>query len=115
MKLFISSSVLNPASLPTETCGKEQIQALGRFYRKKGTIVYEGISSSPALNDGDELVGEQHVFQTALVQAKSEMKERKFLKAPNMQDDKAAMESSQGYTRIFLEIFKLLSQRYLCS
>lgn len=115
VKLLVSSSVYNPASLPSEEnlteYGKEEIKALAQFYGSEAKISYEGQDyTSPPLLDKDNLIGEWQVFKRALKQeTKLFMEKNKLTKMPTMSEVKVHMESTGAYTGIFPETFKLLN------
>ncbi len=113
VKLLVSSSVFNPASLPSEEkrieYGKEEIKALAQFYGSEATVSYEGKDhTSPPLLDKDSFIGEWQVFKRALKQeTESFMEKNKLTKMPTLSE--VHMESTGAYTGIFPETFKLLN------
>ena len=96
VKLPVSSSVFNPASLPPEEAslpayGKKEVDVLAQFYGTEAKVVFDGNTfSSPPLVDKDEVVAEWRLFKRALKQeSKVLMEKDKTTKAPNLQDVKA--------------------------
>ena len=74
LKLLVSSSIFNPALLPSEEegfshHGKEEIKALAQLYGSEATVSYDGepYTSHPLL-DKDDLIREWQVFKRALKQ-----------------------------------------------
>ena len=59
--ILVSSSVFNPASLPSEEAalpdyGKKEVEVLAQFYGNEATVVRDGVTfSSPPLIDKDEI------------------------------------------------------------
>jgi len=116
IKVLVSASIFNPASLPTDPSalpayGRTQIQALAEFYGQEATVVFNDTTyTSPSLIDGDELVTEWRLFKRALLQEKVAIMEKSSLsRQPTMQEVKTNMESSEAYTGIFVQTFKLLN------
>ena len=116
VNLLVSSSVFNPASLPSEETalpnyGKKEVEVLAQFYGSEVTVVYDGVTfSSPPLINKDEILVEWRLFKRALIQeSRLVREEKKTAKAPNLQDVKVRMEASGAYTGIFPEMFKLLN------
>ena len=75
------------------------------------TIEFEGnaYSSSPLI-DGDEIYTKWRLFKRALAKETKALTERKKLtKPPTLQEVKKEVESTNAYTDIFPEIFKLLN------
>ena len=75
VKLLVSSSMFNPALLPSEEeegfsqYGKEEIKALAQFYGSEATVSYDGEPyTSPPLLDKDDLIREWQVFKRTLKQ-----------------------------------------------
>ena len=100
VKLLVSSSIFNPASLPSEELhGKKKIKALAEFYGSKATASYDGKShTSPPLINKDDLIGEWPVFKRALKQETKLLMERlKLEKIPSLQEVKVHMESTGAY------------------
>ena len=115
VNLLVSSSVFNPASLPTDETalpgyGNEKLRVLADFFGKEATVEFGGTTyTSTPLLDAEEILAKWRVFKRALVKENKALMEKKELsKPPTMQEVKAEMESSGAYTDIFPEIFKLL-------
>ena len=75
VKLLVSSSIFNPALLPSEEeegffqYGKEDIKTLAQFYGSEATVSYDGETyTSHPLHDKDDLMREWQVFKRALKQ-----------------------------------------------
>lgn len=116
VNLLVSSSVFNPASLPSDDAalpnyGEKELGVLAEFYGSEATVIYEGVTfSSPPLIDKEEILMEWHLFKRALVQECRLLKEeKKTAKEPSLQDVKARREASGAYSGLFPEMFKLLN------
>ena len=73
VKLLVSSSVFEPARLPTDEAtlseyGKEQTRPFTEFYGSEATTKFDGKTySSPPMINGDEIHAEWKLFKRALV------------------------------------------------
>ena len=106
VNLLVSSSVFNPASLPSDEStladyGKKELRVLAEFYGCEATVIYGGVTfSSPPLISKDDVLMEWHLFKRALVhECKVIREEKKTSKEPSLQDVKSQMEASTAYTR----------------
>ena len=116
VKLLVSSSIFDPALLPSDEAslsdyGTEQLQALVDFYGNEVTTEFDGkkYTSSPLI-DGDEVFAEWRLFKRALArEVKALVEKKKLTNLPTLQEVKRDMESTNTYTDIFPEIFKLLN------
>jgi hypothetical protein len=116
VKLLVSSSIFDPALLPSDEAslsdyGTEQLQALVDFYGNEVTTEFDGkkYTSSPLI-DGDEVFAEWRLFKRALArEVKALVEKKKLTNLPTLQEVKREMESTNTYTDIFPEIFKLLN------
>ena len=108
VKLLISSSIFNPALLPSEEEGfshyvKEEIKALAQFYGSEATLSYDGETyTTHPLLDKDDLIREWQVFKRALKQETVLLVERKKItEVPPMWEVKVHMECTGAYTGYF--------------
>ena len=116
VKLLVSSSVFNPASIPEDEralpeYGNEKFQALVDFYGREVTVEFDGTTyASSPLIDSEEILSEWRLFKRALAkETKTLVRGKKLTKAPTLQEVKTEMESTEAYTSIFPEMFKLLN------
>ena len=108
VKLLGSSSIFNPALLPSEEkgfaqYGKEEIKALAQFYGSEATVSYDGepYTSHPLL-DKDNIVREWQVFKRAFKKETVLLMERKKItKLPPLWEGKVHMECTGAYTGYF--------------
>ena len=116
VKLLVSSSIFDPALLPSDEAslsdhGTEQLQALVDFYGKEATTEFDGkkYTSSPLI-DGDEAFAEWRLYTRALAREVQALVEKKKLThLLTLKKVKREMESTNAYTDIFPEIFKLFN------
>ena len=107
VKLLVSSSIFNPALLPSEErfsqYEKEGIKALAQFYGSEATVSYDGETYTfPPLLDKDDLVREWQVFKRALKKETILLKGRKKItEVPPMLEIKVHIECTGTYTGYF--------------
>ena len=105
MKLLVSSSVFNPASIPEDEralpeYGNEKFQALVDFNGREVTVEFDGTTyASSPLIDSEEIVSQWRLFKRALAkETKTLVQGKKLNKAPTLQEVKTGMESTEAYS-----------------
>ena len=116
VKLLVSSSIFDPSLLPSDEAllssyGIDQLKVLVDFYGNAVTTEFEGEKyTSPSLIDSEEVFAEWQLFKRAFArEIKAVVEKRKLSNPPTLQEVKEEMESTNAYTDIFPEIFKLLN------
>ena len=116
VKLLVSSSIFDPSLLPSDEAllssyGIDQLKVLVDFYGNAVTTEFEGEKyTSPSLIDSEEVFAEWRLFKRAFArEIKAVVEKRKLANPPTLQEVKEEMESTNAYTDIFPEIFKLLN------
>lgn len=114
VKILQAMSIFNPALLSSKeslsTYGDNEITILANFYGKPAEVKFNGVSySSPPLLNREDLLSEWKIFRRALLQERNSLVKSKCLtKVPHLQELLQEMTSSDAYTGIFPEIFKLI-------